>query len=729
MSTRPRLLCLSVLLLTPLVALAADPDGWFPFQPREDYTPSVIDCSDWLDAPAGKHGFAQVRGKDLAFEDGTPVKFWGVNICNARPAAERETAIRWSRKLAKFGVNCVRFHKFTYSGRSGLGSSADSTRLDPAKLAKMDFFVAELAKRGVYTGWSAIYGHKLVEGDRAKVLAYNEVSRRSTSGLVNFAEDLQDIHIALIVNLLNHRNPHTGRRYADDPSLAFIELQNEDDIFAGGTFGALKRSPTYKRVLSEMFCRWLTERYGSEAKLLETWGEGAMDAFPDQQKGESLAKANLAVIPHYWWYSPDGLKNQGPRLRRRLLDTALFLHETQNAFYGRFAEAIRATGYKGAIVGSCWQAGSGVPHYYNLYSDALAGIVDRHNYSGGGTGHRLARGKVKTAATVGKVGSGILGSGFQQVLDRPFSLSEWICCIPNEWVAEGPPLVAAYGMGLQGWDASFSFGSNYDHYTPTIEAPWVYNVDSPTQIGQYPTLARMIYRGDLAEGDVVAVRRVCVPALAEGELGFSETVQHEGDVKTFSGDVPPEALAAGRVAVEFTEEPQPTQPADLSKYTRDGVVHSATGQLAWRADGKRGCFTIDTPGTKGVVGFTDGQEFRLGNVTIRTETPFAVILITSLDKDQPIETASGLLISAIARARNSGMAYNADRTQVTAKGQAPILLEPVKAAIRIERPGTATVRVLDHDGARTDRTIPVTDGAFEIDANQTPTIYYEVRYE
>ena len=56
-----------------------------------------------------------------------------------------------------------------------------------------------------------------------------------------------------------------------------------------------------------------------------------------------------------------------------------------------------------------------------------------------------------------RAGSGSLSSGLQQVDDRPFMLSEWIHVFPNEWGVEGPAVLGAYGMGLQGWDVSFMF--------------------------------------------------------------------------------------------------------------------------------------------------------------------------------------------------------------------------------------------------------------------------------
>src|SRR5262249_15158956 len=153
---------------------------------------------------------------------------------------------------------------------------------------------------------------------------------------------------------------------------------------------------------------------------------------------------------------------------------------------------------------------------------------------------------------------GYFGSGLQQVGDRPFALSEWIHVYPNVHAAEGPPIVAAYGLGLQGWDASYEFQSQASRKVfgdVGGQFPWgVWEADVPTWLGEFPALARMIYRGDVKEGEVVAARRVRLADLAEGRFDFSDRVEQRGDVKTCGGNVPPEALAAGRVVVEFTDK-------------------------------------------------------------------------------------------------------------------------------------------------------------------------------
>ncbi len=91
-------------------------------------------------------------------------------------------------------------------------------------------------------------------------------------------------------------------------------------------------------------------------------------------------------------------------------------------------------------------------HYANLHTDCLVGLIDRHNYFGGGDQNRI-----DNTSMLRVPGSGHLSTGMEQVADRPFMLSEWIHVLPNEWGAEGVAVIGAYGLGLQGWDVSYLF--------------------------------------------------------------------------------------------------------------------------------------------------------------------------------------------------------------------------------------------------------------------------------
>lgn len=717
-------------------------EGWFVFEPDEDLEPSVIDASEWLDAPAGRHGFVQIEGDRLVFEDGTPARFWGANICNQEPGCPREFSPRWARFIAKYGANVVRFHKFTNPGEAVREDGPTSASLDPDYMDRMDFLCAELRKNGIYYGWSPIWFHRVFPDDPG-VLAYEEIAdgRRNTSyGLVNYAEDLQGLRIRLLRALLEHENPYTGLTYAEDPALSYVEIQNEDCIWWGSTRSKTEACPTYKALLCRRFSEWLEERYGDQESIVDAWGPRAID------EGESLKEGSFYPVPDHEYYNPDYLAEH-PERRRRQLDAARFLFETQNAYYSRVLAAIRETGYRGPVVASPWKAGYGLPHIYNLRSDALVGILDRHNYFGGGAGrHTLERGEVNTASMLSEPGTGLLSRGFHMVADRPFQMSEWISKLPNEWVAEGPVLVACYGLGLQGWDASHHFSSHVvakHHPDCSRDGFWwdmvgarennnVYNVESPTQLGQYPVLARMVHRGDVAQGEPVAVRKTHVPSLQEEDVEFGDREQQEGDISLVAGRTPPEAMAVGRVQVAFTDEPEQDYHADLSDFwDRDArVLRSSTGQLTWDYAGT-GHVIVDTPGTQGVIGFAAGERLELGDVVLEPETHFASIFVTALERNATIADGSGLLLQAISRARNTAMQYSEDGTELLEVGGPPVIVEGVKATVTIKARNEPTVRVLDHAGRRTNRTVEVEingqDATFRI-GPEHEALYYEIAF-
>ena len=723
-------------LVVSLISLIASSEkeaepAWFPLKVSGDLSGSRLDMSSWLDAPAGKWGFVKMVGQDFAFENGKPVKFWGVNIASGWSFPEKREAEQWTDYLAHWGLNSVRFHKFTAPGMS----KNLSTQLAADKFDKLDYFSAKLREKGIYYGWSHIYGHKPLAGDSSRMLAYGEVKqvgnghlKGSTIGLVNFAPDLQDLSIELTVNMLNHRNPYTGMRYAEDPALNFIELQNEDNLFFATAHIWIMAAPSYKKLISQQFSEWLLEKYKTEENFLKAWGKSTINAWPEFQDQESLTAKNIYPLAHHGYLSRESFINN-PHLQKRLLDTAVFLYETQNKFYNRYVEAIRKTGYKGPIVASGWQAGDFVAHYLNLHSDYLAGIIDRHNYFGGGKGHKLDTGKFDNTAMVSHPGSGLLSTGMQAVADRPFALSEWMSLTPTEWIAESSPIVAIYGMGLQGWDASYAYASNQPGITNTLEAPrhGVYNFDSPLYMPLSPALARMVYRGDVSEGAVVASRKVYLPDLAEGKLGFTEKIIQSRDIKSFEG-TPQEALAKGKVVIEFTKEAQEsTIPSLSSLYDKsaDSTITATTGELKW-SKANKGYFSVNTAGTKGLVGFAANKRVSLGNITLQTTNPFAVVLLTALEKDKKLDKSRSWLVTTIARAKNEGMEYDKEKQALLSIGTGPVLMEAVQAEIQFRGRKPKFAYVLDHDGKRTTQKIMPKGNKIMLNGAKHKAFYYEI---
>ncbi len=122
-----------------------------------------------------------------------------------------------------------------------------------------------------------------------------------------------------------------------------------------------------------------------------------------------------------------------------------------------------------------------------------------------------------------------------------------------------------------------------------------------------------------------------------------------------------------------------------------------------------------------------GRNCKLGDVTITPQTRFGAIYVTARDHGATIASGENLLVAAVARARNTGMRVYLD-SRILNRGAAPVIMEPITARIAIRRNGSPTVHVLDHAGRKTGRTLPVTNGTFEINGARDKTCYYLVSY-
>jgi hypothetical protein len=321
----------------------------------------------------------------------------------------------------------------------------------------------------------------------------------------------------------------------------------------------------------------------------------------------------------------------------------------------------------------------------------------------------------------------------QAVVDRPFSYSEWFDLSPNEWVAEAVPLIAAYGMGLQGWDASYTYACNYPHLVNGLESPnhGVYNADAPMHIGLYPAVARMIYSNEIKEGGSIGIQKIHVPGLAEGKLGFDVNITQDWDQKSFKSTIPSEALVIGKVGVEFVDSYQETSSPNLSRFIDSTLqtIYSTSGQLTWNF-GKKNYFTVNAPSTKMWVGFLSRTKVAIGNYALRCENPFAVVALNSLEKDKNLNETGRILITTMARTRNTGMQYNAKGDSLINKGTPPLMMEGVSFTLTLPQKINGTINVLNHNGERTGKQIPIKNSnKILLNGSKHQAFYYELIVE
>ncbi len=715
-----------------------DFDKWYQFagtgHPSGE---SLLDMSDWSKEPAGAKGRIVIEDEKLLY-GGKPIKLWGLNVCYGDCAPKKDLADKRAALYKRYGINSVRLHKYADgAGWQGILKKDDASEFDPEALDRMDYFVSKLKESGIFVKLSPIFYVKPRQANRKDIPYFDEFKEndgvaQTGGGAMYLGLELQDLQMRQMANLLKHKNPYTSMTYAQDPAIAVIEITNEDSILFYGTLGVLQKVPSLRKRAGEAFAAWLKRKYKTKDKLLAAWSEDMLgnfkaEGFPD----ESWEDNRIYPIGNPWFYSPDQLDGSQKNRKARLLDTVGFLAELQDETYRRMSDSIRKAGYDGALLASNWQAGEGTSHYMNLHSDAQIGIVDRHNYFGGGSPQII-----NNTSMLALPGSGTLSSSFQQVKGRPFMLSEWIHVMPNEWGVEGPAIIGAYGMGLQGWDVSYMF-QNRDpgEFMRALQTSRnnTWNVAAPNILGSFPAVSRMVRRGDVREAKNTHTLNVHLPSVLKGEWSFQDKTRQEHDVKSFStGVVPTEALAVARVAVAFVDQPTQTHPFNLDDFRKDGGYASDTGELFWSPGVKPmdGYFTVETEGTEAIVGFAEDRTLSANFAEITPRSRFASIFLTAKNTDKNLSDDKQIIVSAIARCRNSGANYLMDKiiSDFGDEKKGPILMEPVRAEIRLLRKGGAQVHILDHDGMRTGTTIPLENGSFKIDTARDKTPYYLIEY-
>lgn len=708
------------------------PDAWFAFMPDDDaFSPnSILDMSALVEAPAGRHGFVQAVGPRFQFSGtGQPVKFWGVV---ANMTATPELQEQQARLYAKYGINMVRQHPVeAVLGRLRRGPDG-RPGFDQQRLDRWDRWFATLKRHGIYMTWSCFYPHIIGPDDGYPADLYAELEDRdggkSTSGLVNFMPQLQDAEWRWIEALLQHVNPYTGLRYLDDPALAVIETHNEDCIFWHAPLNDLAnpqgKYPRHAAILRRGWAAWLQQKYGNDQALRQAWGQGL-------RHGDSVTSADLALYGA-WEMGPAGptRNNQVSRAeRRRMGDFIQYLAETQRGYYERREKRLRDLGYQASTLTTAWRAGGAAADPANLWCDMAAGAITRHNYFGGGDGnHNVAAGKVNNGMHVTQPGGGLLASGFYQVEDKPFVMTEWTSKTPNEWKAEAAPLIAFYGLGLQGWDASYHFAAARPRFGSGWPDMSSYVTETPHYLGQFPALAFAVYKGHLTESPIVAGRRLKPAELFGGFDPLSQDFTGGGyDDKALQGSLatPPEVFAIGRVTIGIGDDVKPASKADWDRYWDRGqqLVRSVTGEHAWHYG--RGLVTIQTRKTQAVIGFAGDLDLDLPGVTVNCRTPFVSLIFTPLD-DQPLTSSKQILITALARDIQTGAEYNEDGTRLLNAGSPPLLLEPVQATIAFKGDPLASCRPVDMYGVPIDVEVERQGQTITIDGRYR-SYYYEVR--
>ncbi|MCX5694951.1 MAG: carbohydrate binding domain-containing protein [Candidatus Omnitrophica bacterium] len=290
-------------------------DEWYPFYFPEKLDPnSPLNIGKLvLDPPAGKHGFVKVKDGHFYFEDGTRAKFWGTNLCMSACFPTHLQAEMLANRIAYFGFNAVRLAHLDYSFEPG-GIFEDicpayknpqmkkTGTLSRKQLDNLDYFIYQLKQRGIYVDFILLCSRFFTEADG---IVDGEKLGMAAKPASMFDKKLIELQKKFAKNLLTHYNPYTKLRYCDDPTIALLEITNENSIIQtwknnnlnGSIFGANKNAlpEYYVKQLDNLWNAWLKERYKTVENVKTAW---ASPSLPTTNSSNVLNESGWSIGLH-----------------------------------------------------------------------------------------------------------------------------------------------------------------------------------------------------------------------------------------------------------------------------------------------------------------------------------------------------------------------------------------------------------------------------------------------
>ncbi|HSV73945.1 MAG TPA: hypothetical protein VLH79_09315 [Chthonomonadales bacterium] len=683
------------------VTIEAGPD-WLPLDVELDIVPnSALDLGSVIPwhSPAGSLGrvVATPAGFAFASRPDQPVRFYGVNLCFSAHFITHEQSDRLAERLWRLGYNTVRFHH--HEGGLVDRSGGDSTRLAPQALDQLDYLFYALKRRGIYIATDLyvsrpVFRHEVWEGEQGNV-GMDEFKMAVPVNERAFAN-----FVAFTRNLLNHRNPHTGLRWAEDPALAWINLINEGN--PGNFFGNL--SPSLRRDYERAWNAWLARRYRTAEELRAAIGDLSGGRAPD---------AGDIPLPAGVNDTPAGLA------------LSVFLAENQRDFTRRMRQILRDELGSQALISNL-NAWTNPIQMHTVRREF--DFVDDHYYIDHPEFLERPWSLPSRSPNTSPVAAGAPGGRgvtFLRLLDRPFTITEFNYSAPGRFRGVGGILTGALGA-IQDWSGiwRFAYSHNRDNlFTPAPMGYFDLGTDPLNQAADRASIT--LYR----RGDMSPARTTIAVAMTEQET-------MEAPRRAHSVIVPWHELAlVSRVGTVVTDRPAAPAGADLvlplgwrhpatdwganavplDPYATDtggrllGVLRergllprrnvtnlagprlqSDNGQLT--VDGPADVLTLNTPRTAG--GYAQaGRRIRTAAVDVHIEGTDATVWVSSVDA-QPISSSRRLIITHLTDLQNTGIRYaDRARTVLLAWGGTPHLVRRGRATVTVRMANAARARV------------------------------------
>lgn len=594
---------------------------------------SPVDLSflNAAERPAGKRGFVRATKDSLAFEDGTPARFWGTNLsAYALFGTTRDNVKSQARRMSELGYNLVRIHHHDshWVSPNVFGKSPSNTRsLDDTALAQLDWWIKCLKDEGIYVWLDLHVQRGLLSGDNIEAFAEIAKGRpfAEPKGYNYINPGIRDAMKEFNAAYVNHLNQFTELRYKDDPAIVAMLITNENDVtfhFGNG-------------LLPNQNVPWHSARFMADARAF-----AARNSLP----ADAVART---------W-------EPGP--------SKLYLNDLEQRFNANLIDDLLRLGVKVPLATTSYWGGELLS---SLPALTTGDLIDVHSYGGVA---ELEKNPVYAANMIHWIAPA-------QVIGKPLSVTEWNVSPFPALDRHSVPLYVAASADLQGWDAMMQFGYTGGPLNDRGVATNFHSFNDPGLMSTLPAAALLYRRQDVREADTAYVykpteRDLFYRGLTPDNTAGLRTAAEKGKLllaMPATASLPwlrPSDVPSGAIIIKDPDQP-------LIDPSASEVV-SDTGEL--RRNWDLGIFTINTARTQAATGWIGGRSIALTDVVFDISTPNASVAVQSLD-GRAIPGAKSLLISLGARSIPA------------ANNRTPFSSEPVTGTLQIRaEPGLKLFR-------------------------------------
>lgn len=684
------------------VTLAAN-DEWVELQPELDVAPgSALDMSALFPPtkPCGAEGRVVVaKDGHFAFAQAPdkPVRFYGANLCFSAqylPHAEADALLdRWAR----LGYNTLRIHH--YEPELVKKRWSPGFDWDPEQLDRLCYLIAGASKRGIWLT-TDLFVSRPVSAAQIGVPAKapwakdgGRVPPDVYKGLVLIHEGAYADWQKFARMLLNHVNPYTQRRLADEPALAWICLINEGLLTLEGSLHAI---PEWQQKWNE----WVKKEFPDRAALKAV--------LPDLGDDEDPAKGTVRMAGQVFYVSsPRALLGQR------------FVAATEAAAVKRMRAFLRDELKCQALLTN---HNSWPNSVYDQATREELDYVDDHFYVD--HQHFLKKSWQLPSQCANRnpvrVAEGGTGSSALRLFGRPFTVSEYNYSGPGRFRGVGAVMTGALAA-LQDWDVVWRFAYAHAAAPVTTPAPMGYFDLSCDPLNQIADRAAVLLfrRGDLRPAPGAAALDIGAGDLAgKTAPGSPAATGWLAWVTRVGGLLPGAAAPQGRVlrlpAAAWRERAgalAKLRAAGIGGGIGDGLSRSETGEMT--LDRVSGVLTVDTPRSGG--GYADrGREVAAAKCGVRVSglSVGATVFVMSLD-GKPVKESSRLLVTHLTDLQNTGARYaESARRTLLDWGRLPYLVRDgeAKVSIACAAPGRFSVWALSPGGRRLEKVSATAEG-------------------